>query len=279
MNKIKKFFIHSGIILLTFIQVLFIVLFSVLTWTFWKKFFSFFKFKRRKKVVFTTKVPTENSESRVIPDFDRTYTITIINKNKSEKITDEAGRETDKGDTPITLFGFNQFWRHPRLGLPEGIDVSVGESSYDEMMIESATSPFIISGFRMSSANAQQLDQVLNIIQRTGNGQRASFPLQVGNYFSAFQFQALIREVYPYNITFTGATQISFTMFAETTLVMMLFVGKRVNIGDELKTKEISVHKLPFVARQHLSLSPATVLALGGNPETSVTKNILKSLR
>ena len=187
----------------------------------------------------------------VIPDFNRTYTITIQNKSK--------------GDIPITLFGANEFSNAFNFGLPVFIDVTVLESSYQELLAETQTAPFIISGFRVTSLNPAQLEQVLQIRKRDGNGQIASYPLQIGTYFSAFQFQSGIREVNPYNITFAGTTQISFTILKAATLTITLFVGKRVEQDNSLHAKPligVSTHKLPFVARQQLTLSENTIKAL-----------------
>lgn len=192
-------------------------------------------------------------QAQTIPDFDRTYTLTLT--------------KTVAGAVPITIFGANQFLTAVNFGLPAVVTATVGESSYQEMLFESQSSPFVISGFRMTSSFAPQLDQVLTILKRTGNGQRASYPLQVGNYFSAFQFQPLIREVYPYNITMEGTTQISFNLLgtADDVTTITFFVGKRVGFGNTLHNRpirEVSVQKLPFVMKQQLSLSPSTVAAL-----------------
>lgn len=194
-------------------------------------------------------------QAQTIPDFDRTYTLTLT--------------KTVAGAVPITIFGANQFLTAVNFGLPAVVTATVGESSYQEMLFESQTSPFVISGFRMTSSFAPQLDQVLTIRKRDGNGQNCSYPLQVGNYFSAFQFQPLIREVYPYNITMAGTTQISFNLLgseADVTTITF-FVGKRVGFDNMLHNRpvrEVSVQKLPFVAKQQLSLSPSTVQALKG---------------
>jgi hypothetical protein len=196
---------------------------------------------------------SEAAAATTIPDFDRTYTLTLTN--------------TVAVDTPVTIFGANQFLTAVNFGLPATVTAAVGESSYQEMLFETQNSPFIISGFRVTSANATQLDQVLTITKRDGNGQTCSYPLQVGNYFSAFQFQAGIREVYPYNITMAGTTRISFTLLASATVVLVFFVGKRLGIDNKLHGKpitEVSVHKLPFVARQQLTLAPNTIAALRG---------------
>lgn len=188
-----------------------------------------------------------------IPDFDRTYTITITN--------------TIAVNTPITIFGANQFLTAVNFGLPATVTIAVGESTYQELLFETQTSPFTISGFRMTSDSNPQLDQVLQILKRDGNGQRCSYPLQIGNYFSAFQFQAGIREVYPYNITFAGTTQMSFTLLASATVVLTLFVGKRLDIDNKLHGKPItgiSPYRVPFVGRQQLTLAPNTIAALKG---------------
>ena len=186
-----------------------------------------------------------------IPDFNRTYTLTVTN--------------TIAADTPVTLFGANQFINAFNFGLPATINATVGESSYQEMLSETQTAPFVISGFRVTSANAAQLEQVLQIRKRDGNGQIAAYPLQIGTYFSAFQFQSGIREINPYNITFAGTTQISLTILASATVVFTFFVGKRVEADNRLHAKPVigvSTHKLPFVARQQLTLSANTIQAL-----------------
>lgn len=193
--------------------------------------------------------------AQTIPDFDRTYTLTLT--------------KTVAGAVPITIFGANQFLTAVNFGLPAVVTATVGESSYQEMLFETQTAPFVISGFRITSSFAPQLDQVMTILKRTGNGQRCSYPLQIGNYFSAFQFQAGIREVYPYNITMEGTTQISFNLLGgvDDVTTITFFVGKRVGFGNTLHNRpvrEVSVQKLPFVAKQQLSLSPSTVQALKG---------------
>jgi hypothetical protein len=185
-----------------------------------------------------------------IPDFNRTYTLTLTNSST---------------DAPITIFGANQFINAVNFGLPVTVTATVGESSYQEMLSETQTAPFVISGFRVTSANPAQLEQVLQIRKRDGNGQIASYPLQIGTYFSAFQFQSGIREINPYNITFAGTTQIGLTLLASTTVVFTFFVGKRVEADNRLHSKPVigvSTHKLPFVARQQLSLAPSAIAAL-----------------
>lgn len=179
-----------------------------------------------------------------IPDFDRTYTITVVNANG---VT-----------TNVTLFGANQFLIAVNFGNPAGITVTVGESSYVEMLQESQDSSFISSGMRLTSTNNAQLDQVMTVRKRTGNGQNCSYPIQVANYFSAFQFQAGIREIYPYHIQYAGTTSLSFPVLATTTVVLTLFVGKRIdtdNLLNNIPVREANKTALPFQNRQEVVLS------------------------
>jgi len=196
-------------------------------------------------------------QAQTIPDFDRTYTVTL---------TKAVG-----GAIPITIFGANQFLTAFNFGLPPTVTATVGESSYQEMLFETQSTPFVISGFRVTTTAGASagLDNVWLIRKRDGNGQNCSYPLQLGNYFSAFQFQPLIREVYPYNITVAGTTQMSMTIFGgvDDVTTITFFVGKRVGFDNLLHNRpvrEVSVQKLPFVAKQQLSLSPSTVQALKG---------------
>jgi hypothetical protein len=188
---------------------------------------------------------------KIIPDFDRTYTVTIVNANAVL--------------TNATIGGANQFLTVANFGNPAGITVTVGESSYLEFLQESQQMPFRQSGFRITSGNVAQLDQVLSVTKRTGNGQICTYPIQVANYFSAFQFQAGIRELYPYVIEWTGQTQILVPVLALTTVVFTLFVGKRLDVANSLRNSpemEVSPHKLPFVQKQEVVLSAGAASAV-----------------
>lgn len=245
MKSIKNFFVLTAIILLTCIEMLWLFLTAVFRKKLWNKIL---KKGDRYKVI---------KKEEAIPGFDKTYTISITNKSK-KKPDIELGDKKDQR-TYITLFGANQFLLKPRFGLPDNIEVEVHESSYDELMFDTLTRPFIISGFRFTSTVNIQNDEVLRIEKRDGNGNRSSYPLNLTDYFSAFQFQPLIREVYPFNITFTGHTQISLPVHPESQTHITLFIKKQVSLEKSLDSIEPVSSKPSFVSRQSLTLSPATI--------------------
>ena len=186
----------------------------------------------------------------LIPDFNRTYTLTLSNNNATPR--------------KITIFGANQNITENNFGLPFNVTAEVGESSYRELLSETQTSPFIISGFRVTSSDISQLDQILQVKKKDGNGQIGIYSLQLQSYLSISQYQN-VREVAPYNITFAGTTQISLSILPNSTLVFSFFVGKRVQEENALHnepTIAVSTNSLPFLGKERLDLSEETIAAL-----------------
>jgi hypothetical protein len=258
MKTVKNFFIRLAIILLTFLQISWIVLTMFFRKKFWKRLF-----RKKEKKKADIKLPK-------ISGFEKRYIVVV--KNKSKKIPDTDipdGGKKDKGTT-VTLFGANQFLLKPKFGLPDNIEIGVPSSSYDELMIESLVSPFIIAGLRVSSPNTNQLDEVLMIRKRDASGQIASYPLQVGNYINPYQFQSTIAEIYPYKITITGRTQISFNIQPETELNFAFFVDKQVSLENLFESIAENFSQLSFISKGALlsSMSPEVESKIRGESKS-----------
>lgn len=212
MQKEKRFFVWIGICAATSLEMALLILVSVFRMKFWKRLFK----KKSKKVSLisspSTTLPTQS--------FLTTYILNVENKSEEDK---EA-----------TLFGGFINLTALNFGNPEGIEVT-SASSYLEVLMESIHKPFIISGLRISSSSGGQIDEVITVSKANADGARASYPIQVSNYLSAFQFQSNIRDIIPYSISFDGSTSMSVKVLAGARFSLFLFVEKQFDPIRELR--------------------------------------------
>lgn len=162
--------------------------------------------------------------------FDSTYTLTIANSTDEEK--------------EVTIFGANANLTSKNFGLPDGVSILLAEASYLELLFESQTMPFSISGFRVSSNNSDQISNVITIQCRSAIGQRMVMPIQLANYLSPFQFQSNVVDV-PERHIIDGQTSFSFNLFPKASLIMVFFVAAQVNLSRTLRQFNESAPSAP----------------------------------
>ena len=226
-KKIKQFFIYVVVIFFTILQIIWIVLTAVFRKKFWKIIFGSKDLKSQ-----SSQSDVAFGEPKKAPVYDKIYTVSI--KNTEKKNPDDK----EQKKTKVSLFGANELLLQPKFGIPDNIEVTTisSYSTYTELMMESMTSPFVLEGFRISSDNNNQLEEVLVVNKRDASGSSATFPIDIISYLSAFQFQPNMIDVLPYKITVTGKTKISFDIHPDTTVRLTLFVKKQVNLESLLKS-------------------------------------------
>ena len=159
-----------------------------------------------------------------IEDFDRCYTITVENTNAFS--------------VPITLYGANQFLTAVNFGLPAGVNVSVAESSYQELLEETIYRPFIV-GAQTISSSISQLAQINTVRYRDSNGVIQQYAFKTASYFSIYQYQSDLLEIYPIDILVTGEMQSSFNLIGLTTTTIVLYVKNRINMNNLLRNQPV----------------------------------------
>jgi hypothetical protein len=159
-----------------------------------------------------------------IEDFDRAYTIVVENTNAFS--------------VPITLFGANQFLTAVNFGLPAGVNVSVSESSYQELLQETIVRPFIVGAMTITST-VPQLAQLNTVRYRDSNGVIQQCVLKTASYFSIYQYQSDVLEIYPIDVIVTGEMQTSFNLLGLTTDTIVLYVKKRINMNNLLRNHPV----------------------------------------
>lgn len=157
---------------------------------------------------------TSGRTKRIDPN-DRTLTIVV------ENISDQAKK--------AFLFGANR-----ELPQPDGVTVTVEESSHKEVREESKANPFKIRGVKYSVSSPLQFDNVLKIINRTASGSNTTQVWQPRNASSPQNFNGLLVDSEDFEFFATGQNSIEFTIDAKAKCVFTFTVRARTNMGNLL---------------------------------------------
>lgn len=145
---------------------------------------------------------------------------------------------TTAGTLTCILFGKNQWLLTTNFGSAAGLTVTPAQTnvSYLELLQQSADMPFETSLIRVQSSNATQVTQIWTVTTKDANGQQATLPIIMSNYFSAYQQQSGIMDV-PYSLRIDGNTQVAFPVLASTTVTVTFFPALKANQTREIAGK------------------------------------------
>lgn len=153
------------------------------------------------------------------------------------------------GALTAVLFGNNQYLLTSNFGSAVGITVTPSQTnvSYLELLQQSAAQPFETSLIRIQSTNTAQITNIVTITSKDANGQLAQIPLITQSYFSANQFQSGILDI-PFSLKIDGNTNLSFSVLANTTVVMTFFPSNKANVSRQLNgNSTLQTYALPNV--------------------------------
>lgn len=134
------------------------------------------------------------------------------------------------GALNAVIFGKNIYLLSTNFGSAVGITITPSQStvSYLQLLQQSGDQPFETSLIRIQSTNTAQITNIINITSTDANGQQCTIPLITQSYFSANQYQSGILDV-PYNLKVDGNTYLTYSVFANTTVVMTFFPANKAN--------------------------------------------------
>lgn len=157
------------------------------------------------------------------------------------------------GTLTAVLFGYNQYQATANYGSAVGLVVTPSQAnvSYIMLLSQSASQPFETSKIRVNSTNAAQVIQPLSIQSTDANGNTCTEQVITQMYFSPDQFQSGIVDV-PVNKVIDGNTNISFGVFATTTVVLTFFPLEKVNTARVLGGTNQSPLKLYTAAPERI---------------------------
>lgn len=133
------------------------------------------------------------------------------------------------------LFGLNKYLQTSNFGSTAGVTVTPSSTNltYLEVLMQSGQQPFETSLIRVSSTNASQVTQTLDVTFKDATGQVLSDPVYADPYVSAYQYQNTRADI-PYSLKIDGNTFITVTILANTTVNFTFFPAEKVNVAKGL---------------------------------------------
>ena len=150
-------------------------------------------------------------------------TITVVVKNDSD------------ADKEAIVFGGNE-----SPAVPDGVSITVEESSHKEVQEESKSNPFKISGMKMSVSDELQFDHVLSITRKTATGSKTARVYQPRNATSPQNFSGKQIDDSSFEMDVTGQDSLRFTIRSKATAVFTFTIKARANMGNILKGSNVA---------------------------------------
>ena len=152
---------------------------------------------------------------------DRTLTIVVKNEGQAE--------------AEAVLFGANE-----NAVQPQGITVSVSESSHDIVKNETYSNPFVVKGVKMSVSSQLQFDQVINITRRSATGSNNVKVWQPRNSTSPQNLSPNLIDDSSFSMEVTPQDSLRFKVLPGVTVVFTFTLIARVNMGNLLKGRNVA---------------------------------------
>lgn len=131
--------------------------------------------------------------------------------------------ETGGSNVTAILFGYNDYFGATNYGNPASVVITnVQGGTYGRLIAQSNNKFFKIGKWRFQSTTSAQLQVTLNINHVDANGKTMSTPLNLSIMRDAYQQQSDIIDVTK-TVTVDGNTYITFTLFANATIVISMF--------------------------------------------------------
>jgi len=124
---------------------------------------------------------------------------------------DSTDNTTDAGK--IVLFGRDKNLTETNYGSGTGVTIAsaYANTTYAELLNQSAIKPFSVNLVRMRVSNTSVFDYVMSLFSKDANGQRLEIPLDASNYYSPRQFNDNLIDV-PFQFQIDSNNSIEWTI-------------------------------------------------------------------
>jgi hypothetical protein len=156
---------------------------------------------------------------------DRTLAIVVENTNATP--------------TAVNLFGAFKNLSVAGFGIPAGVNVTVPDSSYAQVLNEIASAPMHIKGIKMIVTNAIQFNYTLQFVKKEATGSEERDPLQPARYLSALQNQGTIVEMPGIRFPLDGKVELQSTFHNGVTTQFIFSVVSKVDLARVAQGKSV----------------------------------------
>lgn len=152
------------------------------------------------------------SRAEALDPNDRTWTVQVVNANTTET-------------SSIRIFGAAKDLTDSNL--PDGITVSVSESSHLQLKTELLTTPVRILGLKYSVTTAAQFSYTLKLIDETSNGAKTERRFQPLNFRSAQNQLTTQIDIPTFEMLLSATSYIELTLAASETVTFTFTVVEK----------------------------------------------------
>lgn len=179
-------------------------------------------------------------------DYDEEYNGVSMGKlGVSDRTLAIVIENTNVAPTAVNLFGAFKNLSVANFGIPAGVNVTVPDSSYAQVLNEIASAPMQIKGIKMIVTNAIQFNYTLQFVKREATGSEERDPLQPARYLSALQNQGTIVEMPGIKFPLDGKVELQSTYHNGVTAQLIFTVSSKVDLARVAQGKSVIKAAVP----------------------------------
>jgi len=148
---------------------------------------------------------------------------------------------TNSNATPtlVPIFGAFKNLSSANLNVPTGVTVVAPDSSYAQVLHETASAPMYVKGIKMTVSNVSQFAHSLNFVKKESSGYEERDPLQPSRYITATQFNANIAEMPGVKFPIDGKVELQLTVDPNVTVNFIFYISSKVDLSRLAQGKSV----------------------------------------
>lgn len=173
-------------------------------------------------------------------DYDEEYNGLPAGKlGVSDRTLSLVVENTNAAPTAVSLLGAFKNLSVTNFGIPAGVNVTVPDSSYAQLLNEITSAPMHIKGIKMIVTNAIQFSYTLTFVKREATGSEERDPLRPAQYLSALQNQGTIVEMPGIKFPLDGKLELQSTFHNGVTTQIIFAITSKVDLARVAQGKSV----------------------------------------
>jgi len=171
--------------------------------------------------------------------YDDEYDVPTGKLSTSDKTLSIVVTNSNAVPTLVPIFGAFKNLSSPNFNVPAGVTVVAPDSSYAQVLNETASAPMAVRGIKMTVSNVSQFAYSLNFVKKESSGYEERDPLQPSRYTTAAQFNPNIAEMPGVKFPIDGKVELQLTVDAGVTVTFIFYIASKVDLTRLAQGKSV----------------------------------------